>query len=91
MPAEFFREEILTARKEHRCIECRGGIYPGQQYERVVGKWEGYFSTVKTCMICAKIRDTYCDSFNYGTLQEALWECLGVDYLTGAIDVDEED
>lgn len=83
---EFIAEKIVKARKPHKCCECKDTIPVGTLYERVSGKWDGVCDTVKTCLTCMKIRNDYCDSFNYGELRESLWECLGLDYLTGQID-----
>lgn len=55
-PPEFWSSAIRTARKPHRCDECPRTIAPGEQYEAVAGKWEGYFDTFKTCARCLDIR-----------------------------------
>lgn len=55
-PAEFYSAVIRTARKQHKCEECSGTIMPGDKYEAVIGKWEGYVSTFKTCSFCVDIR-----------------------------------
>jgi hypothetical protein len=71
--------ETPTARVSHVCCECRETIHPGERYEYVRGLWDGYWSTVKTCMTCVRIREDYCgDCYEYGGLAEALWECLEV-------------
>jgi hypothetical protein len=81
---EFMTSKIITARKFHKCCECHEEIKPGEKYERVSGKWEGEMSTIRTCLICAKIRADYCpDGFEFGMLCEILRECLGFDYITG--------
>jgi hypothetical protein len=71
------------ARKDHKCCECGDIIKKGDIYEYVSGKWEGEFDTYKTCMICSRIRKDYCAPF--GWLRDDLWDCLGVDYITGKI------
>jgi len=82
----FSRNEIRKARKQHVCCECRATIEPGQRYEYAVGKYEdGGMWTAKTCMTCRRIRRDFCKSWTYGGLREALWECLGIDYITGEI------
>lgn len=53
---EFWSQSRPKATKEHRCYECRGIIKPGDRYERVAGKWEGDFSTFKTCERCCDLR-----------------------------------
>jgi len=58
---EFFQSTWHTARKEHRCCECRQPITVGQRYERIAGKWEGQFDTFSTCEKCADLRDSLND------------------------------
>ncbi len=65
---DFINEDIVTARKPHVCCECHGTINPGDKYEHVRGKWEGDFSTFKTCIPCRTIRNHYFHSFGYGEL-----------------------
>lgn len=55
-PAEFYSAEIRKARKAHRCEECCGEIRPGEPYEYVAGKWDGWVTTFKTCERCLDIR-----------------------------------
>jgi len=81
---ELFSEKIVTARKKYRCFECGGIIKPGDKYEYVKGKWDGDFSSYKTCILCARIRDDLCQcGFIYGELRNQIWNDLGFDYLTG--------
>ena len=46
------------ARKEHVCEECGVIIRPGEQYERVSAKWDGYtfVNTICTCERCYDLR-----------------------------------
>lgn len=56
----FYLAETRKARKLHRCCECKRLIQPGEQYERVAGKWpelDGGVITVKTCSECLKLRE----------------------------------
>ena len=55
-PAELYNAQIVRARKQYRCEECGCAILPGERYEYVFGKWEGYVSTFKTCERCRDIR-----------------------------------
>ncbi len=50
-------DKRATARKVHRCGECREDILPGETYERVRGIWDGVPGTEKTCARCLEIRD----------------------------------
>lgn len=46
-----------TARKKHRCCECRGAIQPGEQYNYHSGVWEGEPASFKVCIDCDVLRD----------------------------------
>lgn len=48
-----------TARKDHRCCECRGIIRKGEQYQLVSGIWDGAPGRFKTCSDCESLRDEY--------------------------------
>ena len=81
---EFHSIDNPMARKTHVCCECGESILPGQTYESASGKWDGDVMTYKTCLVCARIRDDYCwGGYLYGGLRETLWECLGLDYVSG--------
>lgn len=56
-PPDFCRVDMVTARKPHRCDDCARGIAPGEQYQRVSGKWEGSVSTFCVCADCHLLRD----------------------------------
>lgn len=59
---EFFEARIVKAKKDHRCCECRRVILAGEQYEYLSMKYDGDFSTSKTCLGCAAVREAYsCD------------------------------
>lgn len=87
---EAFSINYPRARKKHRCCECREIIPAGVEYERVWGIWWGNMDTFKTCMICVEIRRDYGGCAAYGHLREEIWNCLGVDYVTGRIREDDE-
>jgi hypothetical protein len=53
---EVYSSTKPKARKPHQCEECGGPILPGEKYEYVFGKWDGYVSTFKTCERCFDIR-----------------------------------
>jgi len=82
---EFVTEKLVTAKKIHKCCECKEYILPGQKYEVVKGKWDGQFDTFKTCLPCRTIRQEHCSWWVYGNLREDLRECLGLDYLSGEV------
>ena len=79
--ADFYKETYPKAKKEHCCCECGEIIKPGQKYQRVVGSWEGDFSSFATCATCDNIREHYCPNGSiFGGLAEAIQNCLGFDY-----------
>lgn len=49
---EFYDEAIRKARSEHRCDSCRKSIYPGQLYMASAFKFDGVFTSYKTCGSC---------------------------------------
>ncbi|WP_210502033.1 hypothetical protein [Pantoea ananatis] len=50
-----FRQITRTARKEHKCCECHGVIFPGSNYIYSSGIWDGDPSDYKQCLICAEV------------------------------------
>lgn len=54
-PATVFRRQERTAAKEHRCGECGRTIARGEKYHHVVGLWDGWWSTFKTCAQCRQV------------------------------------
>ena len=80
------RTVVRVARKEHKCCECEQPIKPGQKYEYVSGCYEGKWDVWRTCIPCKSIRGRYCpDGFFFGFLRDNLYECLGMDYITGKL------
>ena len=55
----FWKTSIKTARKVHRCEECRKEIQPGEKYEALSYLFDGDFYYEKRCLICAEIRDAF--------------------------------
>jgi hypothetical protein len=54
-PPEFICERRVKARKPHHCDECGVTIQPGEEYETVVGKWDGSMGFHKTCIRCLEL------------------------------------
>jgi len=81
-----YRQSKPVARKPYKCCECGGPILAGQKYDYVFAIWNDGAETFRTCLVCARIRDDYCCS--HGNLRQNLWDSLGVDYITGAVDDD---
>jgi predicted Zn finger-like uncharacterized protein len=69
-------EQIRTARKLHRCIECGRDILPGERYEDFRGihseddRWQKY----KTCSDCLSFREAFFHSWSYEMLWEDWWD-----------------
>ena len=74
----FYHEEMRTARKEHKCRECRKTIKPGELYNRAAGANDGRMWSNKTCGTCDEIRKHfYCDGgWMFGQLWEDIHEQL---------------
>lgn len=78
------RSVTRTARKEHRCYECRETIVPGQKYEYCSGIWDGSPSAFKTCLSCVEIRNHFaCDGWIFGELWRDLEENFFPDMKAG--------
>jgi len=54
-----YSEKIVTARKEHKCIECNQVILIGEKYEKVDGCWDGSWSHFKTCEDCLSMIEIF--------------------------------
>lgn len=74
-----------TARKEHRCYECRETIPAGVKYEYVSGIWDGRADSYKTCLSCVEIRQHFACSggWIYGELWSQLVESFFPDMKAG--------
>ena len=76
-PPEFYSCVVRRARKTHKCVECSGPIIPGDNYEYVSGKWEGYFDAFSTCEACVDLRtwvknNVPCFCWAYGNADEEM-------------------
>lgn len=72
-PPRVYHESTRTARKPHRCCECRSTITPGEQYEHVFGVWDGQAASQKTCAQCVLLRSeamrfASCFCFTFGNV-----------------------
>ena len=50
-----FRQLYRTARKEHKCCECRQPIVISERYLYSSGIWDGEPSHYKQCLVCAEV------------------------------------
>ena len=66
----FYHASFYVARKEHKCDECKRIIRPGEKYEKVVAKYDG-FQVFKTCPDCLSLRDAF---FCEGYVHTCLWD-----------------
>lgn len=67
---------VRTARKDHRCCECREIIGKGQRYEYLSGVWDGSPASFKTCLSCVEIRQHFagkCDDQDSMPTLGQLW------------------
>lgn len=63
--------KLVSAKKRHKCCSCHQVISSGDKYERVKGVWDGKWKTLKTCVHCLSLRDTFiCGSFYYESVYE---------------------
>jgi hypothetical protein len=58
---EFYKDEIHTARKTHKCMLCGNEIPVGEKYHRQSGKYEGEFFDRSLHMHCNNIISAYCE------------------------------
>lgn len=71
------KEVERTAKKEHRCVECRRLIHQGERYQDERLLFEGAVSTLKTCRDCMSLRrEMFCECWIYGELWDAFSEYL---------------
>lgn len=78
---ELINKVTRTARKEHKCCECRETIQRGEKYLSETLKY-GSLHTYKTCRTCESLRDEFfSDGFSYGNiiddLRQHVVECSG--------------
>jgi hypothetical protein len=82
-PPDFMSTRFPKASKPFKCCECDKLIEEGEIHEYIVGKWEGEVDSFRTCLPCSRIRRDYSECSPFGGLAEAIWECLGFNYITG--------
>lgn len=67
---ELLSRNRRKARKEHRCVECKCVIQPGDTYEVDVTLFEGDFTAYKTCLTCVRVRESL---FECGWYYGRIW------------------
>jgi hypothetical protein len=72
------------ARKEWCCAECREVILVGAVHEKVAGVWDGTFSSYRTCLSCAEIRNHFaCEGYIIGQVWSDIEENFFPDMKAG--------
>lgn len=75
---------IRRARKAHHCYECGETIAKGDKYEYATSLYDAHWSTYRTCLSCAEIRDHFaCNGFYYGRLWDDLADNFFPDMKAG--------
>jgi len=70
-----FKSEMITAKKAHKCTECRNQINSGEKYEKVDGVWDGSWDHFKTCQDCLSLRDEFfIAGYTFGWLWDDFFE-----------------
>lgn len=65
-----FHRDVLKAKLNHRCTECKAIIESGQHYERSSGIWDGRWSTYRKCKFCMDFESAiqgHCRGFAHAT------------------------
>ena len=76
----YHKSRTAKARKPWRCCECHGAISVGERYECDENVYDGEWSTFRTCLTCARIRESLCKGgFVYGMLWESIIEAYCCD------------
>lgn len=70
-PVSLWSAQIRTARKPHKCGECRSEIPVGEKYEHQSYLFEGKFWKDKTCLDCVSAREQFYP--RGGSCPEGLW------------------
>ena len=72
---DFSRVSYPRSRKPRWCCECGRQIKTTERHQYVVGRWEGYLDTYRTCLRCVAVRLCVTpQAWIYGGLQEAIDE-----------------
>lgn len=56
-------DDIVVARKRHRCFLCRCSIWPGQKYRRTSQVWEGSIERLCEHEECSRVGGHYYRAF----------------------------
>lgn len=79
-PISEHRMNVVTARREHQCMECREPIRVGDTYRRDSYRFEGQLQVDRTCEPCREVRG----EFDFQIFGGCLWEYFGEEWSNGA-------
>jgi len=79
-PVEFYERRTVTARKAHKCTECRNEIAVGEQHEVVAYKFEGKFSSDRICAPCREAAG----EFEWNIMGGDMWLMFEEEWDNGA-------
>ena len=78
--ATIWEEDVVIARKLHRCDQCGGDIKPGTAYSKHFSLFEGDVTSEKRCYPCSVVTETFMDmhgtSFVPSQMASAINECI---------------
>lgn len=85
---EFYRHDIVVAKKEHECEFCKEKIKPGTSYHYECGKYDGDFFVRKLCKTCYSamndfLYQSYDSEFDYNEIMDFLAEKFCYDCVHG--------
>lgn len=79
--AEVNHTSLHVARKQHKCIECKRAILPGERYELNTMLWEGDWIRSKTCLDCRSVTNAFFCGFTFTQvwedLRNSIWDSNG--------------
>ena len=52
-----YRQQVLKAKKQHKCTECKRVIERGETYRRTAGLYDGEWTIGKVCAHCKTATD----------------------------------
>lgn len=90
---EWFHNTTPTARKPHKCYECRGSIQPGERYHKFTGVWGGEFASFIRCVDCEALAEEankgrdFDDQITFGGLLEDCAERDGDEQLSRMVGI----
>jgi hypothetical protein len=85
-PATLSLSDIVKARKPHKCEECGGQILAGQKYERNKWLYDGEWSRMDICLLCAEIGAAFsCEGRLLGDMWQDIHDNMFPNMTTGCL------